>query len=164
MSEAYTTPDYGLATISITGHVKRLIRLGVQGQYIQFTQDAENTLRNVDPALDYKFLVGLGRESMSDPTGKNTDDMWFLWLRLYSFPSSKVFYPLDVESTREAVLITEYKTDDFRVDDLGDDLANMPWYEVPPLIALDVKEALRFLDGGEVGVSCSLTELELFKN
>ena len=40
----------------------------------------------------------------------------------------------------------------------------MPWYEVPALITLDMIEALRFLGGEPVGVSCSLIDIEIFKN
>ena len=165
MSTAYANTDYGLATISTTKYMERLTLLQNLEEYSTFTEKVKHVLKDATSEQQYQLLININRESIGTPTGEGTYDLWGLSLKLYTTTSRNGFYPLNPESTRETTLIAEYNDDTtFDVGDLGEDLANMPWYEVPALITLDMTEALRFLGGEPVGVSCSLTDIELFKN
>lgn len=165
MSTAYANTDYGLATISINKYVERLTLLKNLEEYNTFTKNVKHVLKDATNEKHYQLLVNIDRESVGTLDGEGTYDLWGLSLRLYSASTDNGFYPLDSESTRETTLVTEYNDNTtFDVGDLGSDLANMPWYEVPALITLDITETLQFLDGEPVGVSCSLTDIEIFKN
>lgn len=165
MSTAYANTDYGLATISTTKYVERLTLLKNLEEYNTFTENVKHVLADTTSTQHYQLLVNIDRESVGAPHGEGTYDLWGLSLKLYSASPGNGFYPLNPESTRETTLVAEYNDDTtFDVGDLGEDLANMPWYEVPALITLDMTEALRFLGGEPVGVSCSLTDIEIFKN
>jgi hypothetical protein len=157
--------DYGLATISVTKYVERLTLLKNLEEYNTFVDTVKHVLTGATNEKHYQLLINIDRESVGAPHGEGTYDLWGLSLKLYSATTHKGFYPLNPESTRETTLVAEYKDNTtFDVGDLGEDLANMPWYEVPALITLDIAETLRFLGGEPVGVSCSLIDIEIFKN
>ena len=165
MSTAYANTDYGLATISSMKYLERLTLLKNLEEYNGFVDTVKHVLADATNKQHYQLLVNIDRESVGTPNGEGTYDLWGLSLKLYSASPGNGFYPLNPESTRETTLVAEYNDDTtFDVGDLGEDLANMPWYEVPALITLDMIEALRFLGGEPVGVSCSLTDIEIFKN
>lgn len=146
-------------------YVERLTLLKNLEEYNTFVDNVKHVLADATNTQHYQLLINIDRESVGTPTGEGTYDLWGLSLKLYSTTSHNGFYPLNPESTRETTLVTEYDDETtFDVGDLGEDLANMPWYEVPALITLDITETLRFLNGESVGVSCSLTDIEIFKN
>lgn len=157
MGVAYKTANYGEITISIQEYIKRLKTDEKElKRFHKFLDDVKETLESTFYPDRYQFNIIIEHDSFSDPTGSGCYDDWFLNLKLYKINTSSHDWVIH-HTIRGINLLCEYEDKTgFHVEDFGAEFGTMPPWDIPKLIILNHQEALAFIKGLPVGVTCPL--------
>lgn len=157
MGVAYKTANYGEITISIQEYIKPLKTDEKElKRFHKFLDDVKETLESTFYPDRYQFNIIIEHDSFSDPTGSGCYDDWFLNLKLYKINTSSHDWVIH-HTIRGINLLCEYEDKTgFHVEDFGAEFGTMPPWDIPKLIILNHQEALAFIKGLPVGVTCPL--------
>lgn len=157
MGVAYKTTDYGETTISIQKYIKRLKTDEKElKRFHKFLDDVKESLESTYYPGRYQFNIIIEHDSFSDPTGSGCYDDWFLNLKLYKINTSQHDWVIH-HTIRGINMLCEYEDKTgFHIEDFGAEFGSMPPWDIPKLIVLNHQEALTFIKGLPVGVTCPL--------
>lgn len=147
---------YRTPTISLHDYTQKILSTGAPlTEYLDFIRTFRYALTNRTKVNTTCWLViFLGRREHSNTS--NPHDDWRLRMTIYETPT---FYEWMVNKSETVTAIDEYEDKTtFEIQDLGEYLAKIPWYEIPSQIILNEHEAHKLLSDETVPIGRLLAD------